>query len=79
MNNKSLIAYLVILALLCAGFVIGAEMMGKQGMYLASGYMLTPAIAAIITRLFFHKQHFKDAYLRFGKFKDYIKFWLVSL
>lgn len=77
--KKTLVAYLIILTLLCAGFVIGARMMGRQGMYLASGYMLTPAIAAIITRLFFYEPHFKDADLRFGKFKDYIKFWLYSL
>ena len=79
MNNKSLIAYLVILALLCVGFVIGARMMGQQGVYLAGGYMLTPAIAALITRIFFHQSRFKDASLRFGKFRDYIKFWLYSL
>jgi hypothetical protein len=77
--NKSLIAYFAILILLCAGFVIGARMMGQQGVYLASGYMLTPALAALITRLFFHKPHFNDAYLRFGKLKDYIKFWLYAL
>jgi len=79
MKKKSLIAYLVILALLCAGFVIGARMMRQQGVYLAGGYMLTPAIAALITRLFFHKPRFKDANLRFGRFRDYIKFWLYSL
>jgi hypothetical protein len=61
------------------GFIIGAKLMGQKGMYLAGGYMLTPAIAAIITRLFFHKQHFKDANLRLGRFKDYIKFWSYSL
>lgn len=77
--NKSLVAYFIILSLLCAGFVIGARMMGQQGVYLAGGYMLTPAIAALITRLFFYKPHFKDAGLRFGRFKDYIKFWLYSL
>jgi len=77
--KRSLIAYVVILVLLCAGFVVGARMMGRQGMYLGGGYMLTPAIAALITRLFFHKPRFKDAYLRLGKFGDYIKFWLVSL
>ena len=79
MNNKSLIAYLVILALLCAGFVIGARTMGEQGVYLAGGYMLTPAIAALITRIFFHKPRFKGANLRFGRFRDYIRFWLYSL
>jgi hypothetical protein len=54
-------------------------MIGQQGMYLAGGYMLTPAIAALITRLFFYKPRFKDAGLRFGKFKDYIRFWMYSL
>jgi len=79
MKNKSLIIYFVILTSLCAGFVAGARIMGAQGVYLAGGYMLTPAIAALVTRLLFHKLHFKDAYLRFGKFRDYIKFWLYSL
>lgn len=79
MKNKSLITYLVILSILCAGFVVGARGMGEQGMYLAGGYMLTPAIAALITRLFFHKPGFADAFLRFGRFRDYIKFWLYSL
>lgn len=77
--NKSLVAYFAILLILCAGFVIGARMMGQQGAYLAGGYMLTPAIAALITRLFFYKPRFKDAHLRFGRLRDYIKFWLYSL
>jgi hypothetical protein len=38
MKNKPLFAYFVILFLSCAGFVIGARMMGQQGMYLASGH-----------------------------------------
>jgi uncharacterized protein len=79
MKNKPLFSYFAILFLLCAGFVFGARVMGQQGMYLASGYMLTPALAALITRLFFYKPHFKDAGLRFGKFRDYIKYWLFSL
>ena len=77
--NKSLITYFVILFILCAGFVMGASVMGEQGVYLAGGYMLTPAIAALITRLFFYKPRFTDANLRFGRFKYYIKFWLYSL
>jgi membrane protease YdiL (CAAX protease family) len=79
MKNRSLISYFALLVLLCAGFVIGARMMGEQGVYLAGGYMLTPAIAALITRIFFHKPRFKDANLRFGRFRDYIRFWLYSL
>jgi len=79
MKNASLIAYFAILIILCAAFVVGARMMGKQGAYLAQGYMLTPAIAALITRLFFYKLRFKDANLRFGRAKDYLKYWLFAL
>ena len=79
MKYKSLIAYFVILVILCAGFVIGTRILGKQGAYLAQGYMLTPAIAALITRLFFYKPHFKDANLRFGRGWDYLKYWLIAL
>lgn len=79
MNHKSLIAYFLILIALCAAFIVGAKMMGEQGMYLAQGYMLTPALAALVTRLFFYEKKFKDANLRFGKLGDYGKFWLISL
>ena len=79
MKNRSLISYFILLIILCAGFIIGARMMGEQGVYLAGGYMLTPAISALISRFIFHKPRFKDASLRFGKFRDYIKFWLYSL
>jgi membrane protease YdiL (CAAX protease family) len=79
MKHKSLIIYFVILVILCAGFVVGAKVLGKQGAYLAQGYMMTPAIAALITRLFFYKPRFKDANLRFGRAMDYFKFWLIAL
>ncbi|MBK6644242.1 MAG: hypothetical protein IPG44_00580 [Anaerolineales bacterium] len=67
MKHKSLIAYFLILIALCAAFIVGAKMMGEQGMYLAQGYMLTPALAALITRLFFYEKKFKDANPRFGR------------
>ncbi len=54
-------------------------MLGQQGAYLAQVYMLTPALAATITRAFFYAPRFKDANLRFGKIRDYIKFWAFSL
>lgn len=79
MKQKSLMVYFVILVGLCAGFVVGARMMGKNGAYLAQGYMMTPAIAALITRLFFYKPRFKDANLRFGQTGDYLKYWLIAL
>ncbi|MEJ5202249.1 MAG: CPBP family intramembrane glutamic endopeptidase [Anaerolineales bacterium] len=54
-------------------------MAGQYGAYLAQGYMMTPAIAALLTRLFFYPPKFSDANLRFGRLKDYLKFWLISL
>ncbi|HEY5730799.1 MAG TPA: CPBP family intramembrane glutamic endopeptidase [Anaerolineales bacterium] len=79
MKHKSLIIYFVTLTFLCAAFIVGARALGEQGMYLAQGYMLTPAIAAILTRLFFHEPKFRDANLRFGRIKDYLRFWLISV
>ena len=79
MNNKPLLAYLITLVVLCTGFVIGAKTMGEQGAYLAQGYMLTPATAALITRIFFYKPRLKDANLRIGRFRDYLKYWLIGL
>jgi hypothetical protein len=79
MKNKSLVIYLILLSVLCAGFVIGAKRLGEQGNYLAGLYMFTPAIAALVTRLFFYEPHFKDANLQLGRISDYSKFWLASL
>jgi len=79
MKHKSLVVYFIILVTLCAGFVLGARMLGEQGAYLAQGYMLTPAIAALITRLFFYEARFRDAYLRVGHIRDYFRYWLVAL
>jgi len=67
MKNHSLSVYFIILVALCGVVVGGARALGQQGAYLAQAYMLTPAIAALITRLFFYKPHFKDANLRFGR------------
>jgi membrane protease YdiL (CAAX protease family) len=78
-KDKSLIAYSVILVLLCTGFVVGARMMGKQGAYLVQGYMMTPAMAALITRLLFYKPRFQDANLRLGRAGDYLKYWVFAL
>jgi membrane protease YdiL (CAAX protease family) len=78
-KDKSLIAYFVILFLLCAGFVVGARMTGKQGAYLVQGYMMTPAMAALITRLLFYRPRFQDANLRLGRAGDYLKYWIFAL
>jgi len=79
MKNKSLVIYFIILFTLCAAVIVGAKALGQQGAYLAQGYMLTPAIAAILTRLFFYPLRFRDANLRFGRVKDYLTYWILSL
>lgn len=79
MNKYTLAIYFIILLALCTAVIVGAKMLGQQGTYLAQLYMLTPAIAAIITRLFFYRPRFSDANLRFGKPSDYFIFWLVSI
>jgi len=79
MKDKSLIIYIIILSVLCATIIIGAKALGQQGAYLAQVYMLTPAIAALITRMFFYEPRFTDANLRLGKLTDYLKYWFLSL
>ena len=79
MQNRILVIYLLILLALCACVVAGSRALGRQGAYLAQVYMLTPALAAIISRAFFHKPRFRDANLRVGRAADYASYWLLSL
>jgi membrane protease YdiL (CAAX protease family) len=78
-NNTSLAIYFAVLIVLCTAFIVGMRVLGQQGVYLAQAYMMTPALAAIVTRLFFYKPRFADANLRFGRIKDYLRFWLISI
>ncbi len=77
MNTRALVIYFVILAVLVSGLVAVARISGQIAY--VQGYMLTPAVAAIITRSFFYNPRFRDANLRFGRARDYIKFWAWSL
>ena len=79
MKKRPLLAYFIILIVLCAGFVVGMKALGPQGMMLVQGYMLTPAIAAFFTRMFFYEAKFIDANLRFGNLGDYFKYWLIGI
>jgi len=74
-----LIAFLVLVSALSVGYVGLLRLAGETGQYLAQGYMLIPALSALITRAFFDERGFSDAHLRFGRVKDYVKFWLFSL
>lgn len=78
-KHKPLITYLIIVAILSGGFILSMKLQGQKGFYLAQFYMMAPAISAIITRLFFYKREFKDANLKFGKLKNWLKFWMISL
>ncbi len=79
MKGSSLAIYFAFLVAFCAAVIAGAKMLGQQGAYLAQLYMLTPAMAALLTRLFFYKPRFSDANLRFGKIRDYLLFWFISI
>ncbi len=79
MKKHPLPVYFILLTLLCAGVVIGIKALGPQGVMLVQAYMLTPAIAAILSRFFFYEPKFKDANLRFGKWSDYFKYWLIGI
>ena len=79
MKKTPLVTYFIFLFVFCTAIILGAKMLGQQGAYLAQFYMLTPALAAILTRLFFYPPKFSDANLRFGRIRDYLKFWLISL
>jgi membrane protease YdiL (CAAX protease family) len=79
MKHKSLIAFLALVAALSLGYVGLLKALGQAGRYLAQGYMLIPALSAVITRAFFDERGFADANLRLGRTKDYVWFWLFSL
>jgi membrane protease YdiL (CAAX protease family) len=79
MKQKSLAIYFVFLIILSTAWIVGAKSLGEPGRYLAQVYMMTPAIAALITRLFFYENGFKDANLRFGRLSDYVRYWLISI
>jgi uncharacterized protein len=79
MKNKTLIIYLIIITILSTGFIVLIKMLGQKGNYLGAFYMMGPAIAAFITRLFFYEKKFKDANLKFGKIKDYLKYWAIAV
>lgn len=79
MKKHPLIAYFVLLTLLSGGMMVGMTLLGPQGIMLVQAYMLTPAIAALLTRAFFYAPKFSDARLRFGRWQDYLKFWLAGI
>ena len=79
MKHKALFSYLSIVIILSAAFIFVVKLLGQQGHFLVGLYMLVPAIAAIITRIFFHDKKFKDANLKLGKLKHWLFFWAIAI
>jgi membrane protease YdiL (CAAX protease family) len=79
MKHKSLMAFLMITAALSTAFILAMKAMGQKGFYLGQIYMLLPAVAAIITRLFLYDQRFRDAHLRLGRARNYLQFYVISV
>lgn len=79
MKHKPLIAYLLLVTVISGGLIVAMKAMGERGFYLAAVYMLGPAVAALITRIFFHDGKFRDAHLRFGRIKHFLQFWIICL
>jgi len=79
MKHKTLFSYLSIVIILSAAFIFVVKLLGQQGHFLVGLYMLVPAIAAIITRIFFHDKKFKDANLKLGKLKHWLFFWAIAI
>jgi membrane protease YdiL (CAAX protease family) len=79
MKHKPLVVYLLLVVALSGAFIAAMKLLGQQGVFLASFYMLGPAIAALITRAFFYEKRFRDANLKIGKAKHYLTFWIVAL
>lgn len=77
-KKNPLAIYLILLSFLCTGFIISMKLLGQKGYFLAQFYMLSPAISAIITRLFFYDKKFKDANIRIGKIKYYLRYWIIA-
>lgn len=79
MKKYPLITYLVILTVLSLGIVLTIYALGEQALYFAQFYMLTPAIAGILTRLFFYENKFADSFIKLVKSKYFFRFWAYSL
>lgn len=79
MKHKSLIAFLLLVTLLSAGYVALMKLASQVGAYLAQAYMLIPALSALIVRALFDERRFTDANLRLGRLKHYLQFWLFGL
>jgi len=77
--RKEILPFLSLVFFFSVLIIVLAKSFEEQAAYITQIYMLTPALAAIITRLFFYPKKFADSYLRLGKPSDYGRFYLLSL
>ncbi len=78
-TERPLAAFLILVAVFSGGFIAAVKLAGGYGAYLAGPYMFTPAIAALVTRILFYGKGFRDARLRIGGWRDYLRFWWMTL
>jgi membrane protease YdiL (CAAX protease family) len=79
MKRHPLAAYLALVTVLSGGLILLMKLLGQRGFYIAQFYMFTPAIAAVIARIFFYDRRFSDARLNIGRLKDYLRFYGLTL
>jgi len=78
-KKHPLAAYLILVTALSGGLILLMKVLGQKGFYVGQFYMFTPAIAAVIARLFFYKRGFSDARLNIGRLRHYIRFYGLTL
>ena len=78
MKSRPLTSYFVLLIAFSLAVVLVIYFLGQKGLYVAQLYMLTPALSAVITRLFFYEKKFSDAFLNIGRGRHWLQFWLIS-
>jgi len=79
MKKHPLAAYFILVAVLSGGLILLMKVLGQRGYYIAQFYMFTPAIAAVIARLFFYANGFSDARLNLGRLRHYLRFYGLAL
>jgi len=64
---------------LSGGLILLMRILGQKGFYVGQFYMFTPAVSAVIARLFFYEKGFSDARLNIGRFRHYLRFYGLTL
>ena len=79
MKKHPLAAYLILVTALSGGLILLMKILGQKGFYIGQFYMFTPAMAAVIARIFFYEGGFSDARLNIGRLRHYLRFYGLTL